>query len=227
MRMEATHFVCYFPENERELAERFSALLERECARICGDFGFCEDKVGKIELYLCGEVDEFLERTGKSRESYQPWMIGYSNAAARQISLLLPSVAGVSEGELCKVLTHELVHIIFDGATDVGEEESECWLAEGIAILYAEQTELAYVSENDYPQISELSGCGDVGAERFADHGGYDYGGIYVWYFLQRFGFECFLEAYRGERSPAEWLYDGFEREAIIAYRAQVGEGAR
>lgn len=64
-------------------------------------------------------------------------------------------------------------------------------------------------------------------AERFADHGGYDYGGIYVWYFLQRFGVECFLAAYRGERSPAEWLYDGFEREAIIAYRAQAGVEVR
>lgn len=64
-------------------------------------------------------------------------------------------------------------------------------------------------------------------AERFADHGGYDYGGIYAWYFLQRFGFERFLEAYRGERDSAEWIYDGFEREAILAYRSYAGEKAR
>lgn len=59
-------------------------------------------------------------------------------------------------------------------------------------------------------------------AERFADHGGYDYGGIYVWYFLRKFGFDRFLCAYRGEKSPAEWLYEGFEREAVVAYRTEM-----
>ena len=98
----------------------------------------------------------------------------------------------------------------FDDATGVAEDDAEVWIAEGIAILYANQTDLNYVSETEYPKISEL-----IGFDSFVDNGGYDYAGIYVWHFINMFGFEKFLEVYREECDWQSLIYAGFETEAI------------
>ena len=121
-----------------------------------------------------------------------------------------------------KVAVHELVHLMFDDATGVAEDDAEVWIAEGIAVLYAKQTELQYVSETEYPKLAEL-----VGFENFVDNGGYDYAGIYVWHLIQKYGFEKFLEVYRGECEWQKMIYDGFEAEAIQGYVELVNEGTK
>ena len=51
--------------------------------------------------------------------------------------------------------------------------------------------------------------------DNFVDNQGYDYAGVYVWYFIQKYGFEKFLSVYRGECEWQNLIYDGFEAEAI------------
>ncbi|MDE7297513.1 MAG: hypothetical protein K2N94_01630 [Lachnospiraceae bacterium] len=235
--LETEHFRVFGEEMQAETAQCFAELLEREYVKIHKDFHFPaqpEDGEGngaescpagkiaadKLCCYLCSNVPQYLRLTGKRQEDYQPWMVGYSDSPIGKICLLLPGSGEEQElQELKKIAVHELVHIIFDRCC--GVMEGEAWLCEGIAILYAGQTDLQYVSDTEYPKIRELGGCCTDGEtpDEFADNGGYDYAGIYVWYFIEKYGFEKFLAAYKNELCLPEFIFEGFEQEAILAYR--------
>ena len=140
--------------------------------------------------------------------------IGFSNYESFTITILSPNVVtDRTMSDMEKVAIHELVHMMFDGFTNVPEDDAEPWLAEGIAILYAEQTKIYYISSSDYPKVMDL-----IGFDNFVDNQGYDYAGIYVWYFIKKFGFGKFIEAYRDECEWQELIYEGFESDAIDAY---------
>ena len=147
-------------------------------------------------------------------------MVGHSNGRTHTICLLSPNAsAEAANRDMEKVAVHELVHMMFDEATGVAEDDAEVWIAEGIAVLYAEQTELQYVSETEYPRLAEL-----ISFDNFVDNGGYDYAGIYVWHFIRTYGFEKFLEVYLEECRWQELIYKGFEAEAIQNYVKQVSQ---
>lgn len=237
MIFETEHFCVFAEAGQEENARHFGELLEREYIKICSDFQFLHRKGGlsgqtenvegmiaagtenKFRCFLCGSTQEYIRRTGKKEEEYQDWMVGCSDRAGRKICLLAPEAAqGITPTELERVALHELVHLVFDDYC--GAVENEAWLCEGIAILYAGQTDLRYVSEDDFPRIAELGGrCTDEETpDEFVDNGGYDYAGIYVWYFIKLFGFETFLAAYRNEQEASKLLPEGFEREAIQSF---------
>lgn len=251
--LETEHFLVFADKAKESAALHFSDLLEGKYLKIHEDFHFpltaknaegLESACGttasrdKLRCYLCGGVPEYLMRTGKRAEDYEPWMIGFADSAQGIICLLLPEDGGEErqgeKGEGCweegqataeleKIAVHELVHIVFD--RHCGVTDGEAWLNEGIAILYAGQTDLGYVSEKDCPAILALGGrCLDGETpEEFADNGGYDYAGIYVWYFIRNFGLETFLAAYKNEINAYGLLGEGFEREAVGAYRREAG----
>ena len=207
---ETTHFITHYHDAEAALAEQFITLLEDKYKGIQTAFQF-KEATQKYTFQLCNSVEEYIEKTGKTKEDYQDWMVGHSNVDTHTICLLSPNAsAEAASQDMKKVAVHELVHMMFDDATGVAEDDAEVWIAEGIAVLYAEQTELQYVSKTEYPKLSEL-----VGFDNFVDNGGYDYAGIYVWHFIERFGFEKFLEVYCGECEWQGLIYDGFETEAI------------
>lgn len=213
MIKETTHFISNYEETDKNLAEQFIALLEEKYREIHRHFNFKEG-TRKYHFNFCGDEEEYIEKTGKKREEYQSWMVGHSNADTKTISILSPQASEEAAGQdMNKVAVHELVHLIFDEATGVQEDDAEVWLAEGIAILYAEQTDLNYISETEYPKLEDL-----IGFENFADNQGYDYAGIYVRHFILKFGFEKFLEVYRGNCSWQELIYKNFELEAIQAF---------
>ena len=74
-----------------------------------------------------------------------------------------------------------------------------------------------YVSDSNYPLIRELTN-----EDTFAERGGYDYAGVYVWYFIKRYGFKKFLELYKGEFGVTQLIYEGFEKEAIKEIRESI-----
>ena len=213
MIKETKHFITYFPEEENDMAEKFINLLEEKNGEIRENFGFGE-ATQKYNIQICNSIEEYIEKTGKKKEEYQSWMVGFSNSDSFTISILSPNVAeDRSMEDMEKVAVHELVHMIFDDVTKVAEDDAELWLAEGIAILYAKQTEMEYISRSEYPKLTDL-----IRFDNFADNQGYDYAGIYVWYFIRKFGFETFVRAYRGECNWQELIQEGFEAEAIEAY---------
>ena len=65
----------------------------------------------------------------------------------------------------------------------------------------------------DYPEVVDLTGF-----DNFVDNQGYDYAGIYVWYFIKQYGFEKFIGVYRNECDWESMIYDGFEAEAIRTF---------
>lgn len=210
MLTETTHFMTRYHEEDADFATRFAALLEETYTEIQNSFKFPAASQ-KYHFVLCKDVDEFIETTGKNKEEYQDWMVGNSNFESFTIAILSPRVVTDRSGEdMEKVAVHELVHMMFDDATQVSGDDVEPWIAEGIAILYAGQTDLNYISVSQCPKVADL-----IGFDNFVDNQGYDYAGIYVWYFIQKYGFEKFLSVYGGECDWQSMLYEGFESEAI------------
>lgn len=220
MIKETTHFISHYHGEEKDLAECFIALLEDKYVEIHHHFNF-EEGAQKYHFIFCKDVEEYIEKTGKRKEEYQSWMVGNSNIETFTIAILSPNVVtDRSCSDMEKVAVHELVHMIFDDATNVSEDDAEVWIAEGIAIWYAEQTDLGYISISGYPKVLDW-----IGFDNFVDNQGYDYAGIYVWYFIKKFGFEKFIEVYRKECEWQALIYDGFEAEAINAFvRCNQGE---
>lgn len=223
MYTETEHFALQYDPRDQAVIAEFAAALEEHYDTVCRDTGEEPGQGGKYVFRLCGDAEEYIAATGKRREDYQPWMVGNSDPGKRQICVLSPRAGtGNSAADLKRVAVHELTHLLLDEITRT--QENEAWLAEGIAILYAGQTDLRYVSEAEYPEIAAISGLcvGNETPEQFCDNGGYDYAGIYVWYFIRRYGFAAFLAAYRNGVRPEE-IYPGFEREAIREYRKEFG----
>ena len=205
-----THFISEYHETDADLAGKFISLLEQKFEEIRKEFHL-DKATQKYHFVFCKDVDEFIEKTGKSREEYQDWMVGNSNFESFTIAILSPRVVtDRSDEDMEKVAVHELVHMMFDDATQVSGDDVEPWIAEGIAILYAGQTDLNYISVSECPKVADL-----IGFDNFVDNQGYDYAGVYVWYFIQKYGFEKFVKVYRGECEWQNLIYDGFEAEAI------------
>lgn len=222
MIRETKHFISYYHDEDKNLAEQFILLLEEKYKEIHNNFHF-EMGTKKYHFNFCKDVDEYIEKTGKRKDEYQSWMVGNSNVDTLTISILSPNaVTDDSTQDMEKVAVHELVHMVFDDTTNVSEDDTEAWIAEGIAILYADQTDLNYISASDYPKVMDW-----IGFENFADHQGYDYAGIYVWYFIRKFGFDKFLEMYCGKCEWQKLIYDGFESEAISSYNMNYTRAER
>ena len=193
MIRETIHFIAEYHETDVALAGKFISLLEQKFEEIHKEFHLNE-ATQKYHFVLCKDVDEFIEKTGKSREEYQDWMVGNSNFETFTISILSPRVVtDRSHEDMEKVAVHELVHMMFDDATQMSGDDVEPWIAEGIAIWYAEQTDLNYISASECPRVTDL-----IGFDNFVDNQGYDYAGIYVQHFIRKFGFEKVLSVYRG-----------------------------
>lgn len=139
-------------------------------------------------------------------------MVGNTNQESHSIAIISPNaLEDRTIEDMKKVAVHEVVHMIFNDATNMSGDDVEIWIAEGIAVLYAEQTNLTYINCNNCPEVADIAGC----FEAFVNNQGYDYAGIYVWYFILKYGFEEFLKAYKNECTWWELIYDGFEKEAI------------
>ena len=69
---ETTHFITYYHEAEATLAEQFIALLEDKYKEIQAAFRF-KEATQKYVFYLCKNVEEYIEKTGKTKEEYQDW----------------------------------------------------------------------------------------------------------------------------------------------------------
>lgn len=211
MKTTIGNFAILYDEIDSELIDEIKEVLSSTYQRVQEDFSLPTGE-GQIEFYLSPDVEHFIEYTGKSREAYQDWMVGWADYGSKKICALSPRIVlDRSHQEMMKVIAHEVVHIAMDALAH--EDDVELWIAEGIAILYADQTERDYIDPNDFPRISSLKD-----EENFADQGGYDYAGIYVWYFIKKFGSHCFREIYQGTKAVELYLYPQFEEEAVAAF---------
>lgn len=218
VQSEISNFRIIYYVEDRDFAGKLSRHIEpfyqEMCRKACIDAG---EEV--YELYVCGTTEDFIRFTGKNREDYQDWMVGNTDIHRKRLCILAPRAKGDFSKEyedcLIRVMLHEVVHIVFDRICV--PENCAIWLAEGTALYYAGQIDGSYVSETEYPRIVDLGGTEDGIA--FAENGGYDYAGIYVWYLIERCGMEKFLSFYRGECHLEELQDEAFERKAILSYQ--------
>lgn len=213
-------FTLTYAPSDSQIAATYAELADKTVAEICRTFQFDETKLeNKIDLILCKDVEDYILFTNKKPEDYQEWMVGFYDYPNRSICLLSPrAVTDRSEEELRQVLVHEIVHMIFDEYC--GVLDNEAWVSEGIAILFAGQTMPEYVSVTEFPRIADIAGKCINGntPDRFIDNGGYDYAGIYVQYFLEKFGFEEFLKVYKNQKDVSTYLCKEFEKQAVDFY---------
>lgn len=217
--MKSKYFEVRYAKNDEAFAQALANKADKIYEDMISNFGF-DDVMGdeKNVLTICENVAQYLETTGKTIEEYQEWMVGNSDFEHRKITILSPHASTTHTAqELEQVFVHETIHMIFD--TYAGTTDTPIWCAEGIAILYAGQVDLNYVNESDYPQIQEL-----LDEETFADRGGYDYAGVYVWYFMERYGFKKFVELYNNASDAHALIYRGFEKEAIKKFTSAAAK---
>lgn len=134
----------------------------------------------ELEIYLCNDVESYLCHTGKEPKDYQSWMVGW--AEGHKICILAPETSNNMYDYILSVLAHEVIHVIFDENLGL---KSPLWLAEGIAILHAKQICNEYLDIDKLCQLSDISGENE---DLFAEKGGYDYAGVYTWYFIKKHG---------------------------------------
>lgn len=147
--------------------------------------------------------------TGKTAETYQPWMVGFADYAKRFLCVLSPrAVCDRSLADMLKIVKHEVTHIVFDSLGD--PDKALIGISEGIAVCIAGQVEPDCLRVSGFPFMTGLND-----EEYFYENDGYNYSGAYVRYFLEKFGAKAFKKVYTGTERLDTYLYDGFEAEAI------------
>ena len=210
-RVETANFRIFYDVADAEMIETIKEKIQNTYTKVRQEF-MINQNVEKFDFFLCPDVDSFIQYTGKSKGTYRDWMVGNADYIKKRLCILSPRVVyDRSCEEMMKVIVHEIVHVVMDSLANA--DEVELWIAEGIALLYAKQIELEYISETDFPKLNDL-----IGEDDFADNGGYDYAGIYVWYFIEKFGADIFKRVYMGLEQAEKYLSPEFEKEAVMAF---------
>lgn len=214
-RLETGHFTLLYDPRDRMLAERVSRRADETFDRVVKDFSITPPDA-KFDFYLCPDVNSFMACAGKTPETYETWMVGNADYENRRLCILSPRVVTDRPPQaMDQVIIHEIVHMAMDALCP--GDQCPVWLGEGIATLYAGQVYPA--TDGPVPHIADWTD-GMV----FANGGGYDYAGAYVWYFIRKYGLERFRLAYSGEGMNG-MLYQGFEEEAVAAWRQRCVTG--
>ena len=208
-RLETAHFTLLYDNRDRVLAEQVSRRADETYDRVAKAFALTPAG-SKFDFYLCPDVSAFMACTGKTPETYEDWMVGWAGYEQRRLCVLSPRVVMDRSAEAMEqVIVHEIVHIVMDALCP--GDQCPVWLGEGVATLYAGQ--VYPVPGVPAPRIADWTD-----GISFADGGGYDYAGAYVWYFIRKYGLERFKQVYSGAERAEALLYQGYEEEAVAAW---------
>ncbi len=211
MMIRTKHFEICFCESDADYGIKISTIIEDVYSRITTSFSIT-DSEETYRFVLCRDVPEYLRETGKSADHYEPWMVGWADHRQKKLCILSPhAVTDRTESEMDKVIVHEIVHIALDPLGD--PDDINICLAEGIAVLYANQIDRSEIDMDDPPSfwsIYEEAG--------FYEFGGYQYSGVYVWYLLHCYGAEVFKALYTGKTDIHPYITETFEKDALTAF---------
>lgn len=206
--IEGDGICIHFNNGNIELAKEYFDHIKNVIKRINKEYEFNNFiHSSSLQIYLCDNIEDYLYHTGKELDDYQEWMVGW--AEGFKICILLAKTCNKSDEYMLSVLTHEVIHVLFDENID---GSGPLWILEGIAILLSNQTCNQYVDIEKPCLIKDISNENEM---NFATRGGYDYAGIYVWYFIQKFEVKVFKNAYAGKIDFLKYVDKGYEYEAI------------
>lgn len=211
MRIETGHFQLSFSQEDAKFAQRISAEIERLYMQITTEFAI-PDPGTRYQFMLCRDVGEYLRETGKDKDCYELWMVGWADYSQKKLCILSPHVVtDRAEREMEQVIVHEITHIALDSLGN--PEDMNICLAEGIAVSYADQIDVREIADQEPPSFWNI-----YEEPGFYEYSGYQYSGIYVRHLLRLYGTEFFKELYTGRRDIRRYITPDFEKEALQAF---------
>ena len=208
MVVEGKFFHFEYDEADNELADTVISIAEDAYEEVTARFQISVMK-DRFTFRICPDTATFIKATGKTAETYQSWMVGFADYAKHFVCILSPRVVrDHSWAGMLKIIKHVVVHIVFDSLGD--SDKAPIGVSEGIAVCIAGQVTPDSLHVSGAPSMVGLND-----EDYFYENDGYNYSGVYVWYFLEKFGAEAFKKVYAGTESLEAYLYNGFEAEAI------------
>lgn len=205
---ERKFFHFEYDDEDNELAGTIVSIVEDTYEEVAARFQIPVMK-DRFTFKICPDIAAFIKETGKTAETYQPWMVGNADYARRLVCILSPRVVcDRSLDDMLKIVKHEVVHIVFDSLED--PDKALIGISEGIAVCIAGQVVPDFLHVNEAPSMIRLND-----EDYFYENDGYNYSGVYVQYFLKKFGLEAFKKIYMGTEQLDAYLYNGFEAEAV------------
>ncbi len=221
MVFEGKFFDFEYEEADNELAEAFISAAEGTYEEVTARFQISVMK-DRFTVKICPNTAIFIQAAGKTAETYQSWMVGNADYTKRLVCILSPRVVrDRSLADMLKIVKHEVVHIVFDSLENADTAPACIGISEGIAVWIAGQVDPDLLRDNEAPSMIRLNE-----EDYFYENNGYDYSGVYVGYFLKKFGMEAFKKIYAGTERLDAYLYDGFEAEAIKDVKKDRGNKA-
>lgn len=206
--VKTKYFNVFYDEKDANIMDRILSVIDSTYENITRIFDLQKEDM-TFALYICPDVESFKMLTGKSDEEYQEWMVGNADYANKRLCLLSPNVVrDRSFEDMLKVCKHEIIHIAFDQLCN--PDEIDIFVAEGVAVAFAEQIDVSCIEVGNYPLAKCLSD-----ENYFYENNGYLYSGVYVLYIIKKYGVEAYKRIYMGEETLDKYLYDGFEEDAI------------
>lgn len=206
--IETKYFTVLYDKKDSNVVDPILAVMDSTYENVIQIFRLKADS-DKFTLYICPDVPSFKRLTGKSDDEYEDWMVGNADYAARRLCILSPNaVHDRSFDDMLRVCKHEVVHIAFDQLGD--PDEANIFISEGIAVALAEQIDIPSLDPDRCPSARLLSD-----PDGFYANNGYLYSGVYALYLLKKYGAETYKRLYTREASPEQYLYPGFERDAV------------
>lgn len=206
--IETNYFHVFYSESDDNLIEQILTLIDDTYAHTVKRFEL-EADTSKHRFMLCPSRASFKELTGKADDEYEDWMVGNANYENRTLCILSPNIVDDrSFDDMLAVIKHEIVHIAFDQLLNA--DEANIMIAEGIAVACAGQVDRDQLDDRNYPDARKL-----LDEKSFYENEGYLYSGVYVLHLLKRVGIDRFKRIYTGDEAIDQYLYNGFERDAI------------
>lgn len=206
--IESDFFRVFYDEKDAHVIKPILSVIDSTYESIISTFKLVKSK-DRFSLYICPDVTAFKKLTGKSDEEYQEWMVGNADYENRRLCLLSPNeVKDRTFEEMLKVCKHEVIHIALDQLGN--PDEVDIFISEGIAVAFAEQIDICSLDLENYPLARKLSD-----EDYFYENNGYLYSGVYVLYIIKKYGTDAYKRIYMQEASLDQYLYEGFEKDAI------------
>ena len=209
--VKSEYFNVLYDEKDANVLDQILSVTDGTYENIIRVFDLKKEQT-TFTLYICPDVKTFKMFTGKSDEEYQEWMVGNADYVNKRLCLLSPNVVqDRSFEDMLKVCKHEIIHIAFDQLGN--PDETDIFIAEGVAVAFAEQIDVSSIEVENYPLAKRLSD-----EDYFYENNGYLYSGVYALYIIKKYGVEAYKRIYMGEEELDKYLYDGFEKDAIGSF---------
>lgn len=206
--IESKFFRVVYDEKDNNIIEQVVLVIDGTYENIISTFKLEKDN-DRFTLYICPDVESFKKLAAKSDGEYQEWMVGNADYANKTLCLLSPNVVHDRTFEdMIKVCKHEVIHIALEQLGN--PDETDIFLAEGVAVAFAEQIYIQALSLENYPLANKLSD-----ENYFYENNGYLYSGVYALHIIKKYGIDAYKRIYAQEEALDKYLYEGFEKEAI------------